>query len=298
MLTYFKTMKDILFILIAVMAGVLSIDSYAQSSQIKGVKNQLDRAKQAASAKVPKVPQVSIPCVIDTKNNSHVLREFKPKVLSYKIPKSILAANKYNSAFSSLLKNSKATGDDYLLLYYTMGCDSKYDPILNNLKLDSVADKYLSVDNPTPERLAEVLATARQQFPKQPDIQFLRTPSGLLIDRATPRYYQQVLNADSTFTDMDAAILSQIYDEYLPMATNEGSILYYYLTGLYEYAIPSLEHYFKTFEKYPASDNFIKRHINEIVPKFQMLERSYNAIGFTERRDSLVANPIYQRVIK
>gem|GEM_PF-6200882 len=126
----------------------------------------------------------------------------------------------------------------------------------------------------------------------------MRTPSGILIERATPRYYKQVLEADSTFIDLDAAILGQIYDEYLPKATNEGNILYYYMTGLYEYIIPSLERYFKYFEKYPASDNFIQRHINEIVPKFQMLERSYNALGLTERRDSLVTNPIYQRVIK
>lgn len=294
-------MKNLLLILLAVLTSVLSVDSYAQTRQIQGVKNQLDRTKQAAAAKVPKVPQVTripTPRVPDVKHDRKVAPRFNPRVLDFKLPKSVLADNKYRSAFLSLSKNSKTTGDDYLQLYFTMGCDTLYNHIFSQLKLDSVADKYLDVEKPTPERLADVLSTARQQFPKQPNIGFMRTPSGILIERATPRYYKQVLEADSTFIDLDAALLGQIYDEYLPKATNEGNILYYYMTGLYEYIIPSLERYFKYFEKYPASDNFIQQHINEIVPKFQMLERSYNALGLTERRDSLVTNPIYQRVIK
>lgn len=287
--------------MILVAAGLFSSDLSAQARQIRNMNNQIEQSRRAVLDKMPKVPQiprVPSPPVPSDKRKPSVLREFRPKVLDYNEPEAILSANKYLSAFASLSKKPTATGDDYLQLYFTMGSDSLYSPIIYNLEYKTVADKYLDIDSPTPELLAEVLAIARQQFPKQRQIGPLQTPSTLLLERATLRYYLQVLAADSTFTNQDAAILSQIYDEYRQGMTNEGNILYYYLTGMYEYAIPSLNRYYKTFEDHPVSDRYINRHINEITPKFRLLERCYDAIGFTERRDSLIASPTYQRIIK
>lgn len=295
-------MKHLSIVLLVVVAAVLSLDSFAQTNRIEGMKNQIEQARKEVMDKIPKVPQV--PHVPNPhmspykKKGTSVLREFRSKILDYKVPESILLATKYPLLFASLSKDSTATGEDYLQLYFTMGCDSLYSPIICNLKLETVADKYLDIDSPTPERLGEVLAIARQQFPKQRLIGPLQTPSALLLERATQRYYSQVLAADSTFTKDDAAILSQLFDEYRRGWINEGSTLYFYLTELYEYAIPPLERYYKTFEDHPTSDRFINRHINEIVPKFKLLEKCYEAIGYTERRDSLIAKPTYQRIIK
>lgn len=293
-------MKNLLF-LIVFTAGLFSSDLLAQTSQIRGVKNQIEQTRRAVLDKMPKAPQV--PRIPITRVQNHngktsTMPVFKPRPLGVNFPKSFLLENKYRSVFVSLSKDSTATGDDYLQLYYTMGCDSQFPLIGSNLKLETVADKYLDIDTPTPERLAEVLAIARQQFPQQPYIGLLQTPSTLLLERATSRYYSQVLAADSTFTDQDAAILGQLYDEFLQGMDNDGNILYYYLTGLYEYAIPPLERYFKIFEECPASDRYINRHINEIAPRFHLLERCYDAIGFNEQRDSLVASSNFKRIVK
>lgn len=295
----FHFMKNLIYLII-VAAGLFSSSLSAQTRQGRGVKNQIEQARRAVRDKMPKVPQVpqvprlSVPNV----QNSSVIREFKPTALTYKLPKFIPLGKEYQLAFDSLSNDSTATGDDYLQLFYTLGCDSRYSSIGYHLKCETVADKYLDIENPSPERLAEVLAIAQQQFPEQRHINFLQTPSALLLERATLRYYKQVLAADSAFTYQNAVILIQLYDEYWQDTINDGNTLYCYLSELYEYAVPPLEHYFKTFEDYPVSDGYITQHINEIAPKFRLLERCYEAMGFTERRDSLLANPTYQRIIK
>lgn len=296
-------MKNFVF-LIVVVAGLFSRDLLAQTSQIRGVENQLEQTSRSVLNKMPKVPQApKVPRVPILHEQTHkgkasVIRKFKPTAIGVNLPKSILSENKYQSAFGSLSKDPTATGDDYLQLYFTMGCDTQYPLIGVNLNLETVVDKYLDIDNPTPERLAEVLAIARQQFPDQRHIGPFQTPSTLLLERATPRYYSQVLASDSTFTNRDAAILAQLYDEFRQGMDNDGNILYYYLSGLYEYALPSLERYFKVFEEYPASDRYVNRHINEIAPRFHLLERCYDAMSFSEQRDSLLASPSFQRIIK
>lgn len=118
------------------------------------------------------------------------------------------------------------------------------------------------------------------------------------VERATRRYYSLVSEADSTFTVRDAAILCQLFDEYWQGMNNEGNVLYYYLTGLYEYALPPLERYFKVLEENSASEGYLNRRIDEVAPRFRLLERCYEAMGFSERRDSLLASPIYKRAIK
>lgn len=293
-------MKNLLF-LIVFTAGLFSSDLFAQTNQIRGVKNQLEQTRRAVLDKMPKAPQVlRIPITRVQKHNgkTSTIPVFKPRALGVNLPKSVLLEKKYQSVFVSLSKDPTATGDDYLQLYYTMGCDSQFPIIGSNLKLETVADKYLDIDTPTPERLAEVLAIARQQFPQQQYIGPLLTPSSLLLERATTRYYIQVLAADSTFTNRDAAILAQLYDEFRQGLNNDGNILYYYLTGLYEYAIPPLESYCEFFEKHSVSDRYINRHINEIAPRFHLLERCYDAMSFSEQRDSLLASPSFKRIIK
>lgn len=290
-------MRHLSIVLLFVVAALLSFDSFAQMSHIEGMKNQIEQARKEVMAKMPKVPQV--PKVPRIKRTSLLKREFSSPVLDDILPKSLQTGLKYRTAFESLKKSNAATGYDYLQLYFTMSCDEKYDPTLSELRIEEVADKYLEIEKPCPERLAEDLEIAKRLFPNQRLIgATVQTPSNLLIKRATIRYYNQVLSADSTFIDEDAAFLSQIYEEYQPNMDNQGSILYYYLTGLYEYAIPPLERYYKTFEDYPTSDRYINRHIDEIVPKFKILERCYEAIGYTALRDTLIARPTYQRIIK
>ncbi|MDE7153458.1 MAG: hypothetical protein K2O00_03295 [Muribaculaceae bacterium] len=281
-------MKKLLF-LIVVASGLFSSVLLAQTNQIRGVKKQMEQTNRASLDRIPKVPKVP---------RVSINRKLNWTVPDINLPKSLQSENKYQSAFDSLSKNSTATGEDYMLLYFTMGSDSLYSQIVHHLKYETIADKYLDIDRPTPEQLAEVLAIAQLQFPNQRYIGMLHTPSTLLLERATTRYYLQVLADDSTFTNQDAAILSQLYDEYRQKFNNEGSILYYYLTESYEYALPPLERYFGRFEEYPESDGYITRHISEIAPKFRILERCYEAMGLSERRDSLLANPTYQRVIK
>lgn len=294
-------MNNYLALLIVMAVGLFTSDMSAQTSQIRGVKNQLEQTRRAVLNKMPKVPQVPRLPITRVKNYNgkiSTIPVFKPRTLGVNMPNALLLEKKYRSAFDSLSNDSTVTGDDYLQLYYTMGCDSLFHVIGCNLKLETVADKYLDIDTPTPERLAEVLAIARQQFPKQRHIGPFQTPSTLLLERATSRYYSQVLAADSTFTGQDAAILGQLYDEFRKEMNNEGNVLYYYITGLYEYAISPLERYYKIFKKNPVSDRYISRHINEIAPRFRLLERCYDAIGFTEQRDSLIASPTYQQIIK
>ena len=285
--------------LLVFLPAFFSSDLLAQS-RVRSVKNQIEQAKDAALRKIPKVPQVSpVPMlhVQPDKGKTSVIRKFKSTALDLNVPNSFLSEKNYRSTFVSLSENSAATGEDYLQLYYTMGCDSLYLPIGNDLEYKTVADKYLDIDSPTPERLAEVLAIARQQFPKQRHINLLQTPSAFLIERATQRYYSQILAADSTFTYHDATILSKLYHEYRhQLMNNEGIILYYYLTGMYEYAIPALERYFKIFEKFSVSNHHL--NIKEIAPKICLLKKCYEATGLSERRDSLLASPIYQRIIE
>lgn len=299
-------MKNIVF-LIVVAACLFSSDLSARISQIRNVTNQMQQTRRAVSAKMPKARQVvrvpvhrtpSVPRVPAIKRKPSAIHEFKPTLLDSNALKSLQSEKKYLSAFASLSKDTTATGEDYLQLYFTMGCDSQYSPLLYKLEYETVVDKYLDIDSPTPERLAEVLATARQQFPKQRHILTLHTPSTLLLERATRRYYSQVSEADSTFTARDAAILCQLFDEYRQGMNNEGNVLYYYLTGLYEYALPPLERYFKVLEENPASEGYLNRRIDEAAPRFRLLERCYEAMGFSEQRDSLLASPVYKRTIK
>lgn len=295
-------MKYLVF-LIVVATGIFSSDLSAQVSQYRGVKNKIEQAKRAASEKIPKEPQVPRKPIRNGQNykgRASAMRASKAlEALKAKTPDfGFMSENKYRSAFDSLSKNPAATGEDYLQLYYIMCSDSKYRPIGNDLKFSTVVDKYLDVEKPTPERLAEVFDIARQQYPEQLHRSLSQTPSSYLLERATTRFYMQVLEGDSTFTSQDAAKLSQLYDELRHGKNNEGIALYYYLSGFYEFAFLPLEEYYKTFEIEPGSDKYIKNNINEIASKLFLLEGCYEAIGFSEQRDSLRASAIYQRIIR
>lgn len=211
-------------------------------------------------------------------------------------------AKKYAAIFAALLKDSVATSEDYLKLYYEMGSDTLFCAFegYKSPLFRKIAYKYAEMRSPGPEQLLADVIAARKLYPREARSRIF-DPTGHFIHCVTTEYYAKVCDNDTLFKDSSAAVLQNIYNALGYSPKNAGLILFNYLNGDYSTAIEVLGAVFRQreilFSKSKDSKDLLEYYRENDAPRFRLLEKSLKAAGMTERHDSLLANPIYQQIV-
>lgn len=303
-------MKRIITIIIAVLVGICS--PVASAQQIKGVIDKLKNPTQGIQPKpVPNPPIISGRPTpkpdVDFNKWKKGLDEIKKQQAELKknVDKTVKFQRSiygpYYDTYQELLNNRKATADDFLCLYFSMACDSaSCKSSLTSTTFRYIADKYLELRTPLPGQLiADIHDTESFRPEKLRTLLFGIPSSDKLLQRAMLRYYRMAYDSDTTLKATDGMLMIGLCQELGGKHTQrDAQALFRYLSGDYNMAANLLADIYKHLLKTPADEYRSEYYYSLSAPQIRLLDKSLERAGLTERRDSLLANPVYQKFLK
>ena len=309
-------MNKTVTIIIAALIGICSFGASAQ--QVKGIIDKLKNPTQGIKPKpvpnpVPKPPIISgrptpKPDVDfnkwkkgldDIKKQQAELKKNLDKTVKFQ--RSIYGP--YYDAYQELLNDRKATADDFLCLYFSMACDSaSCKSSLTSTTFRDIADKYLELRQPLPgQMLSDILCIDSFKPEKIRNTGFFpyNPASDKLLQRAMLRYYRMAYDSDTTLKATDGMLMIGLCQELGGKHTQrDAQALFRYLSGDYNMAANLLADIYKHRLNATVDESISDHYYSLSAPQIRLLDKSLLRAGLTERRDSLLDNPGYQKFLK